>query len=261
MTETSPSPNEAAEMAELELVPGTPEYDQAMADKFDAHQKKAEAETERPGWLPEKFKSPEELAKAYDELQKKLGSGQREEATEAEPEGIAEARQVVTDAGVDFDALVDEYNEAGGFTQETYDALAAKGFPPSVVDAFIEGQQAIANQTRTQVTALVGGEESFAEMSKWAAQSLSATEIDAFNRVIDGGDLDQIKLAVTGLHARYQSVNGSEPKLLTATTGTPSAEVFRSTAELTAAMKDPRYKADPAYRADVIAKLDRSSIF
>ena len=28
---------------------------------------------ERPSWLPEKFKSPEDLAKAYDELQKKLG--------------------------------------------------------------------------------------------------------------------------------------------------------------------------------------------
>jgi len=31
-----------------------------------------QAETDRPGWLPEKFKSPEDLAKSYTELEKKI---------------------------------------------------------------------------------------------------------------------------------------------------------------------------------------------
>ena len=45
-------------------------------------------------------------------------------------------------------------------------------------------------------------------------------------------------------------------------TGKPSSnsEVFRSQAELVAAMGDPRYDNDPAYRQDVISKLDRSKI-
>ena len=33
---------------------------------------------------------------------------------------------------------------------------------------------------------------------------------------------------------------------------------FRSQAELVRAMSDPRYENDPAYRQDVIDKLDRS---
>ena len=35
---------------------------------------------------------------------------------------------------------------------------------------------------------------------------------------------------------------------------------FRSQAELVAAMGDPRYDTDPAYRAEVVAKLDRSDV-
>ena len=37
-------------------------------------------------------------------------------------------------------------------------------------------------------------------------------------------------------------------------------DVFRSQAEVVAAMNDPRYDRDPAYRQDVFAKLDRSDL-
>lgn len=37
-------------------------------------QTKTEAGTDRPEWLPEKFKTPEDFAKSYGELEKKLGS-------------------------------------------------------------------------------------------------------------------------------------------------------------------------------------------
>jgi hypothetical protein len=36
---------------------------------------------------------------------------------------------------------------------------------------------------------------------------------------------------------------------------------FESTAELTAAMSDPRYAKDPAYRQTVADKLAKSSLF
>jgi hypothetical protein len=35
-------------------------------------------------------------------------------------------------------------------------------------------------------------------------------------------------------------------------------DVYRSQAELVAAMGDPRYENDPAYRQDIIEKLGRS---
>ena len=39
-----------------------------------------------------------------------------------------------------------------------------------------------------------------------------------------------------------------------------SQDVFRSQAELVAAMSDARYDRDPAYRQDIIEKLDRSDL-
>lgn len=33
-----------------------------------------QAQTDRPDWLPEKFNSPEDLGKAYNELSSKLGA-------------------------------------------------------------------------------------------------------------------------------------------------------------------------------------------
>ena len=44
--------------------------------------------------------------------------------------------------------------------------------------------------------------------------------------------------------------------------GKPAATeaTFRSQAELIQAMNDPRYESDPAYRQDVLEKLDRSDL-
>jgi len=39
-----------------------------------------------------------------------------------------------------------------------------------------------------------------------------------------------------------------------------SGQTFRSQAELVAAMGDPRYDNDPAYRADVVDKLNNSDL-
>ena len=46
-------------------------------------------------------------------------------------------------------------------------------------------------------------------------------------------------------------------------TGRPAADskdVFRSQAELVQAMSDSRYESDPAYRSDLLEKLDRSDL-
>ena len=72
---------------------------------------------------------------------------------------------------------------------------------------------------------------------------------------------ESARLAAQGLHARYVAANGAEPALVTGATAGQSGDVFSSTAQLVEAMRDPRYAADPAYRATVEAKLARSSIF
>ena len=54
-------------------------------------------------------------------------------------------------------------------------------------------------------------------------------------------------------------MNG-EGELLTGRGAPEQQDVFRSQAEVVAAMGDPRYDNDPAYRDDVFNKLSRSNI-
>lgn len=247
-----------------EVTPGSPEYDALMVEKFEDSQKVGEQTQtkERPSWLPEKFKSPEDMAAAYAELERK--QSQKPQSTPTEPvdtSDIEGARQVVESAGVDFDALSAEFAANDGLTDESYAALEAKGFPRELVDDFIEGQRAKTELYRAQVLADVGGDEAFSEMVQWAAAGgLTADEIDAFNEQVESRNVTKAKMAIAGLKARFEASNGVEPKLLGGNGG-ESGDVFRSTAELTAAMRDPRYKKDPAYREDVKQKLARSSIY
>lgn len=255
-----------------EITPGSPEYDALMADKFDQQtgdtpsaEKTSEEPTpeERPSWLPEKFKSPEDLAKAYDELQRKLSSGEKPDASQPETKTDEptqdEVKAAVDSAGLDFDALSTEFSQNGDISTESREALVKAGYGEDLIDNYLEGQRAIMQLNRMEIFNEVGGEDAYAAMTTWAASALSDAEINAYNEAVDSGDKAKIKLAVAGLKAKFEGANGSEPNLINGGTGQMSGDVFRSTAELTAAMRDPRYKTDPAYRADVQSKLARSN--
>ena len=72
-------------------------------------------QSDRPEWLPEKFKSPEDMSKAYSELEKKLGQSPEEGTEESEQveekaedkeeqseENTSEAYQAVAEASKEF---------------------------------------------------------------------------------------------------------------------------------------------------------------
>ena len=48
--------------------------------------------------------------------------------------------------------------------------------------------------------------------------------------------------------------------MLTGKAAETKGDVYRSQAQLVKAMSDPRYDNDPAYRADVVEKLNRSDL-
>ena len=111
-----------------------------------------------------------------------------------------------------------------------------------------------------QVKNAAGGEAAYQNMVQWAGANLDAKSIKAFDNIISSGSIDAIKLAVTGLKSQYDAANGVEGKMVTGKTAPDRGDVFRSQAELVAAMSDRRYDNDPAYRQDVIEKLDRSDL-
>jgi hypothetical protein len=242
-------------------------HEQAMLDKVAQSE---QAGQERPDWLPEKFNSVEDMAQAYGELEKKLGSTTEteqtkeetpEETTDPETASASEVADVLNKSGVDFDTLQAEFNENGGLNEDSYKKLEEAGFPKSLVDTWIAGQQALATDIHEQIFGSVGGEENYNQMLEWAGDNLPQSDIDAFNQAVDSGDINMINFAVNGLSARYRSEVGTEPRLLQGETNGTSGGSYQSAAELTAAMRDPRYQSDPAYRRAVSEKLRRSNVF
>lgn len=247
-------------------------------------------ENTRPEWLPKKFNSPEDMAKAYSELEKKLASGNKKETTKSNNEeapkksdengndkggkvsseqqdnkASEENQQTEAEKAVggaeQFAKYSEEYQQSGTLSEDSYKELESRGIPKEIVDTYIRGQEALIEAQVTAVYNQVGGKDQYQQMLEWAEASLPQAEVDAFNNIVASGDQSQTLLAVNGLYARYSSVNKA-PKLVN---GTPSVNsragnVFRSTGELVTAMSDPRYKTDAAYRADVERRLEMSDI-
>ena len=238
----------------------TPDNQETPEDKGD----------ERPAWLPEKFKSPEDLAKSYAELEKKLSGGDTTDTSDSKDGDKTDdktdnptqedAREVADKAGLDFDALNVEYATNGELSDETYKNIEDAGIPRDLVDSFIAGQNSIAATTRSQMFEKVGGEETYSTMMEWAGANLNPQEVESYNNVMGSGDHNQIQLAVQGLHARYSTSEGSNPTLMSGDTTANAGSTFESVAQITAAMRDPKYKSDPAFRKEVEAKLARSSV-
>jgi hypothetical protein len=216
----------------------------------------------KPEGLPEKFKSVEDLAKSYQELEKKLGDSQPKE-TEVSKDtnsNLDIAEKAVETAGLNMETLASEYAEKGELDEKSYEALEKAGIPKDYVNQFIEGQKAIADQQATSIKNMVGGADAYAEMSNWAAENMSEEEKTAYNTAVNSKDLETAKLAVVGLKAKFEKANGNEPNLLEGKATVSGEKGYASWAEVTRAMSDDRYSKDPAYQALVKEKLSKSDL-
>lgn len=221
---------------------------------------------DRPGWLPEKFKSAEDMAKAYSELEKKLGNPKQEETPKAEQKTEEQVKPSQDEAKAyqawenQFSDFSKEFGEKGELSKDSYDKLSKMGYPRQVVDAYIQGQMALADRGTQTIMSEIGGQQGFQEMHDWASQNLTQDEIDSYNAILETGDQRQASFAVKGMYARFKSANGNAPKLIGGTQSQSPGASFRSVAEMTRAMADPRYKTDSAYRKDVERKLANSDV-
>lgn len=245
------------------------EADKAALAKVDEKNKQvAEAAgtqegtpAERPSWLPEKFATPEDMAKAYAELSSKLGNPEAAKPADpaAAPAAEAEANKAVEQAGLNMDALRAEFSETGDLKPETYAKFKAAGIPEEIVKGYIEGQKVVAEQYTNSVKAVAEGQ--FDTMVTWAATNLTPAELTAYNKAVDSGDADIAKLAVAGVYQKFVAANGKDPALVNGSNSDGKGDVFESTRQVTEAMRDKRYKTDPAFRKAVQDKLARSSVF
>lgn len=237
-----------------------------VAEGGDPSSATGAANAQRPDWLPEKFKSAEDMAQAYSELEKRLGGQEENEEVPEEQFDTELPQDEVADylaeqKNLDFDAFANEYYENGGLSDNAYNALEEAGIPRSVVDQYIEGQTAIMDDMRQEAFSVIGGEAEYNQMISWAANNLSEREQAAFNANLNTTNFDQAMFAIQGLAARYRSEAGKlSSNMVYGQTNTPSAGSYQSIAEMTREMNDPRYSSDPAFRQMVASKLKNSSI-
>ena len=85
-------------------------------------------------------------------------------------------------------------------------------------------------------------------------------EIEMYDGVMGSGNANAIYYAVQALQARYNDSVGSDGQTLTGRAAAGADDSFKSQAELIAAMEDPRYDRDPAYRQDLMRRLENSDV-
>ncbi len=256
-------------MAETLSYDPTPEAEVLSEEEQDSLQVGQELKEQQEQLLAGKYKSAEELEKAYVELQKKLGEGSDEdEQGEAEPSEeeapeVSPAQSLITDASA-------EYAENGQLSEEMMSKFSEMS-SQDLVQAYIE-MQANAPQAEAaepvelsdnDVNAIknsVGGEAEYDKVIDWATTNLSESQIEAYDDIISTGNTDVIQMMVDGLKAKYDAANGSEGRMLSGKAPNNSGDVFRSQQEVVAAIADPRYDRDPAYRNDILEKLERSDV-
>ena len=216
---------------------------------------------ERPSWLPEKFESAEDMAKAYEELQAQY-TKDRQSSEEREESSEKAAGNLEPLSVNDFSQFNEEFAETGDISDESREKIEGWGIPREMIDGYIEGQKAVLDNHFNNVYSEVGGQENYTEMIDWAADTLPEGEQEAFNQAVMNGNTDQMMFAVRSLASRWRSETGNAGKpLIQGSTGSTGAQGgFRSLAELTAAMKDPRYNKDAAYRKDIETRLANSDI-
>jgi len=241
----------------------------------------AKNETDDNGLILGKFKSVEDLAASYKELEGKLGQvSEEDQATEeteeqTQEEGEFDAEEyygdglasVLEEVGIDAQDITQRFTDTGEISEDDYSKLGEAGFSKQVVDTYLDGLRGVGEgdeiptQQIQNIKDSVGGDQAYEQMADWCQQNLSEQEIKAFDKITETADAPVIQLAVEGLYTRYQNAMGVEPDLVTGRPAASGPNPYRSTAEVQAAMSDPRYGKDVTYTEDVYSRLQNSDVF
>lgn len=214
-------------MAEVLSMNETPADQPSLnSDEQDSLAVAESLEGEQQQLLAGKFENPKALEQAYLELQSKLGASRNEPETSEEGEQEEAPEEVLENQ--------EEQEESS--------------------------KEVLSEQQAEQLFKMVGGQQAYKTMVNWAGESLSKEEVKMYDSVMADGNPNSIFFAVQALYGKYTDAVGKEGQLLTGKGSNQKNDSFRSQAELVKAMSDSRYDKDPAYRADIMRKLENSDI-
>lgn len=242
---------------------------------------------ERPEWLPDNFKTGEDLLNSYKELQRKLSKGSAKEDGEDEKkstkarikdnakedeeasgaddddEDAADGEDDGEDDLPDFSSetvstaisdVRDAYAETGELSDENREKLNKVGFDDVTIDLYLAGVQAKEKALEASVFETAGGEDQYRAAVKWAKENWSDDDIDAYDTALSNPKL--VNKVVKGLMAEFREAEPGEGRLTNVNSGGSSGSVFTSKAEFQQELA--KAGKDGVARAKVIDKLRRS---
>ena len=242
----------------------------------------AKNETDENGLILGKFKSVEDLAASYKELEGKLGQVTEEDQSETTEEtetsdaefnaeefygdGLA---SVLEEVGIDPQEISQRFQDNDEISDDDYAKLGEAGFSKQVIDTYLDGLRGASGVTGEDIASAqiqgikdsIGGDETYGKMVTWALDNLPAEDVKAFNDLTETADAPAIKLAVQGLYSQYNNAMGVEPNLVSGRASSSGPTPFQSAAEVQAAVSDPRYGKDVAYTQSVYARYEGSNVF
>lgn len=288
-TDTSPQLTQAETEKGGMVGPGQ----ESILEEFAREQEQQQEEEAILG----KFKSPHELAKAYAELQRKMGeqggsqsnSSPAVDTDPAQSEGKGysqeqaveaygkEAVERLSEKGLDL-ADVMWKADNGQDISEHYATLAETfNVPQSVVENYVGKAQAapsdgggLSEQDAAGILEQVGGQQAFDQLSGWARENLSQEELASYNSVVDSGNKEAISWALKAMQARQSTPTDSdvvEPQLYGGGTPPQTQVKFESQQQVLDAMNKRNnrgqrlYDVDEAYRNKVQMILAVSDVF
>ena len=217
--------------------------------------------------LAGKYKNAEELEKGYLELQQKLGED--EQPQEEYEEGEYEEGEY--EEGEYEDTILDQlWDEATSeeceYSEESLEELRGMTVE-EIAQMHLDYRNSVEQEPQAreftqqdiqQLKGIVGGEANYANMIDWAQKSCTEQEIQMFDQVMANGDPLGAFFAVRALAYAYNDAVGYDGNMVQGKAPRQGGDQFRSQQEVVRAMGDPRYESDPAFRKEVMDKLERS---
>lgn len=224
---------------------------------------------DRPGWLPQKFSSPEDLALAYANLEARLATQGQPQAPASQqqppvaPPGTQGPKELRTEV---MENLYNEYEQLGGLSAQTYAMLRNEyGLPQQIVDAHISALRGKAELEAQEMYNVVGGKDAYERMVGWAGRQLSPADRAAYDGMIRNanktGDKNLVRMAVEALALKWRASEGyhgqQAPRVTLGGPVSPnglSNAPYQSVEEFHADQRKPEYKTNEAFRNNVIER-------
>lgn len=244
--------NQGAEQVAADAAPvrGTQEYVQAMAAKYENQGGEAEAQQAptKPDGGHDKFWNAETGVYNWDAHNKEV-EWQKQQAADKDVDDYVKEPPKADEVNIENsfkafnDAVVKGDKETAGKVAQQ---LKAAGVPEQTLKAHVGAIQTLREQKRQEVIDYAGGQDAAVQMKAWAEKNLSADERAAYQDALGG---PAWKMALDSLKSRM----GTTPSIHVDGGGGSGVDggAFADQQQLADAMKDPRYKRDAAYRAEV----------